>query len=239
MGHGRKEYFTLGCLFLASCSSSNEMCGKLGCPTATFNLHALDDSTVTWTFSDPPSQTATGFVSGQPADGQCSFTYHQGHVFPAHADGGVESLAPGYFSIACTGGEWEDFDLLGWDLGDPRYWSTGTFVRVTSKRDFGSDCLSCPQTAGTTGKPCTVVDFDDLQVNVVVETATGGAAPYPKMVTDDFVRIFRLDLDTSTATPKMSTGEACDYPVTLRISLHLTQSAADYVYDPQAPCICE
>lgn len=74
---------------------------------------------------------------------------------------------------------------------------------------------------------------------MIVETARGSAAPYPQMVTDDFERTFRLELDTATATPTMSTGEACDFPVTEKVSLHLTQTAADYVYDPQAPCICE
>ena len=73
-------------------------------------------------------------------------------------------------------------------------------------------------------------------MTVTVETATGGPAPYPKMVTDDFVRTFRLDFDTATAT---SAGQPCDLPVTGKVSLHLTQTAADYVYDPDAPCLCE
>jgi hypothetical protein len=242
MGHGRRKNWAsvlAGALSLAGCSNSNEMCGKPACPTATFSLRALDDSSVTWTFSGASSQTATGFVTGQPSDGQCSFRYHQGHVFPARGDGGVDSVAPGYFSIDCRGGEWKDFDLLGWGFGDLRDWPTGTTTRTASRRDYGSDCLSCPPAAETTGNPCTVVDFEDLQVTVVVEAATGSAAPYPKLVTDDFVRTFRVEFDTSTATPLTSTGQACDYPVTLHVSLHFTQTAADYVYDPQAVCVCE
>jgi hypothetical protein len=75
-------------------------------------------------------------------------------------------------------------------------------------------------------------------ITVTVETATGGAAPYPKMVSDDFERTFRLELDTATATPTAN-QVACDFPVRTRVSLHLTQTAADYVYDPDAPCLCE
>ena len=77
-------------------------------------------------------------------------------------------------------------------------------------------------------------------LTVVVENATGTAAPYPTLVTDDFVRTFRLEFDTSSVTPRMSgTGKACDFPVTEQVSLHLTQTAADYVYDPHAMCVCE
>ena len=228
--------FLGACLALAGCSG--DTCSKQKCPTATFDLRALDDSTVTWTFSGSPSQTTTGFVAGQRAVGQCSFAYHKGLVFPARGDGGVESVAPGYFSINCNG-EAGEFDLLGWDLGDPRDWSVETFAVAASSRAFGTDCISCSTTAGPIGKPCTVADLDNLKVSVVVETATGVAASYPKLVTDDFVRVFRIELDTATATPTMSTGEVCDYPVTEHVSLHLTQTAGDYVYDPQAPCICE
>ncbi len=86
---------------------------------------------------------------------------------------------------------------------------------------------------------CSVAYWNGMTMTVMVETATGGAAPYPKLVTDDFERTFRLSFDSSTATPTMSDGLACDYPLTAQVSLHLTQTAADYVYDPNAPCICE
>ena len=77
-----------------------------------------------------------------------------------------------------------------------------------------------------------------MVVTVVVDTATGTAAPFPKLVTDDFVRTFRLEFDTSTVTPTTHEGGVCNYPVTGRVSLHLTQTAADYAYDPNARCIC-
>ena len=46
-------------------------------------------------------------------------------------------------------------------------------------------------------------------------------------------------IDTSTATSTTSGGEPCDIPFVGQVSLHLTQTAADYVYDADARCICE
>jgi hypothetical protein len=58
-------------------------------------------------------------------------------------------------------------------------------------------------------------------------------------VTDDFVRTFRLDFDTSSVPATNGVGEPCDLSLSAQVSLHLTQTAADYVYDADAPCICE
>ena len=214
----------------AGCTSTST-CGKGPCPTATFNLRALDDSTVTWTFSQLPAQTSTGFVTGEPSVGQCRFDY-QGVVFQS----GVELAAPGPQALACNGESQQLFDYLGFDLGDPRAWSVGSFTLLN--RACPTECSSCNPAAGPTGKPCLNAVLDSVNVKVVVETAIGGAAPRPKLVTDDFVRTFRLELDTSAATARTSTGEVCDYPVTEKVSLHLTQTAADYVYDAEARCPC-
>lgn len=57
-------------------------------------------------------------------------------------------------------------------------------------------------------------------------------------MTDDFVRTFRVELDTSGATARTPAGEICDFPVTEKASLHLTQTAADYVYNADDLCPC-
>ena len=82
-------------------------------------------------------------------------------------------------------------------------------------------------------------DIDGVVMTVTVETATGSRAPYPQLVTSDFVRTFRLDFDTSTATVTRDGDGPCAPPIAAQVSLHLTQTAADYVYDPNALCNCE
>lgn len=92
--------------------------------------------------------------------------------------------------------------------------------------------------AGTTETPCRYGVLDSVGVTVVVEDAVGTAAPMPYLVTDDFVWTFRVEFDTLAATARSSTGEVCDYPVCEKVSLHLTQTAADYAYDANALCPC-
>jgi len=217
-------------LVLASCTGPYP-CGKGPCPTATFNLRTLDDSTVTWAFSQSVAQTSTGFVTGEPSAGQCRFEY-QGVLYQS----GAEIAVPGPQALACSGGAGQLLNYLGLDLGDPRKWSVGTFTLLNQA--CATECSACAPAAGPAAKPCSAAVLDSVSVKVTVETATGEAAPLPKLVTDDFVRTFRLELDTSAATARTSMGEVCDYPVTEKVSLHLTQTAADYVYDANALCPC-
>jgi hypothetical protein len=81
--------------------------------------------------------------------------------------------------------------------------------------------------------------LDGIALTVNVETATGSEAPYPQLVTSDFVRTFRLDFDTTSVQARDATGAACDFALALQVSLHFTQTAADYVYDADAPCVCQ
>ena len=194
-------------------------------------MHALDDSAVTWTLAPSPAQTVTGLVTGVPAAGQCNFAY-EGVLY----ESGVEAAAAGLRTLACTGANGLLFNYLGLDLGDPRTWSVGTYN--LRNQACAIECTSCTSTAGTTGTPCSYGVLDSVNVTVVVETAVGVAAPLPKLVTDDFVRTFRVEFDTSAATARSWTGEVCDYPVTEKVSLHLTQTAADYFYDANALCPC-
>ena len=203
------------CLALTGCSGPGT-CGKGPCPTATFDLHVLDDSTVSWTFLQSPAQTSTDFVTGNPSVGQCHFYYH-GVVLQS----GVEITTAGGPALGCNGGDQQFFNYFVWILGDPRDWSVGTFTLLN--RGGATECLSCNPAAGPAGNPCIMAVLDSVRVTVVdVETATGGAAPRPKMVTDDFVRTFRVEFDTSAATARMWTGEVC------RLSGHRESLAPPY-----------
>lgn len=214
-------------LLLAGCSQS---CPPSKCPTATTNLRALDDSTVTWTFRGQPAESATGFVAQSPSGADCAFEFNKGWIFPGFGDGGAETVDSGFSDLICAGGGSGHFDFVLSKLGDPRAWSVGTFPLTAAGGSAASDLGS---------GSCPVAYLNGMTMTVTVETATGGAAPYPKLVTDDFERTFRLSFDSSSVTPTMSDGLPCDYPLTAQVSLHLTQTAADYVYDPNAPCICE
>jgi hypothetical protein len=222
---------TVGAWLAAAGCTSNSTCGEGSCPRATFAVHALGDSTVTWAFAQSPEQTSTGFVTGEPAAGQCRFDY-EGVLYPS----GTEIASPGLRALACSGENGLLFNFLGLDLGDPRTWTVGTYT--LQNQACAIECASCGPAAGTTGAPCSYGVLDTVDVTVVVEDAVGTAAPMPKLVTDDFVRTFRVELDTSAATARSSTGGVCDYPVTENVSLHLTQAATDYVYDANAPCPC-
>lgn len=216
----------VACLAIAGCSSSPSY-PPAKCPTATFGVPALNDSSVTWSVNGSPPQTTTGF-----AGTGCSFEFSWGEIVGPI---GVrpETLLQGFFDVHCDGGTEGPFDFIFSELGDYRDWHVGTFTVPAAK--FGMDFFG----AAAANQCRYATDFKDLVMTVTVETATGSRAPYPQMVTDDFVRAFRLDFDTSTATPTTHGGQACEAPLTVRASLHLQQTAADYVYNPDAPCICE
>ena len=193
-----------------------------------------------WTFQGAPPEAATSILAQYPPSGaDCSFEFTKGSIFLAGGDAGAETLVQGFFDLNCAGDGSGLFDFVVSKLGDTRSWSVGTFTLTAANGSAGSDYFSYTATAGPVLGDCTVANLNGLVMTVTVETATGGAAPYPQLVTADFERTFRLSFDSSTVTPTMNGGGACDYPVTAQVSLHLTQTAADYVYDPNAPCSCD
>jgi hypothetical protein len=221
-----------GGLLVAGCSPAP--CGTR--PLATYDLRTLDDSTVTWSLQGSPSQTI-GVVPGHSAGSDCAFANESGKIFPP-LDGGAD-FVQGYFTLRCVGAGAGAFNFFVNSLGDFRSWSVGTFTMAAPQNAVGVDYV--PNTARPAAAPpiCNPAAwFDGIVLTVTVETATGAAAPYPTLVTDDFVRTFRLDFDTSTVQPRDNDGAACDLPVAAQVSLHLTQTAADYAYDPNAPRDC-
>jgi hypothetical protein len=222
------------CLLVAGCSPT--ACPLDTCPTATFEVRALDDSTVTWSLQGAAPQTATGFVPNPPSDTGCSFDFSgPGEIIGPFA-GGPEQVQQGYLYVHCGSGNHGELALFISKLGDYRDWPLGTFTIVTGARSLGADYYSGASTADGCGRSA---DIDGVVITVTVETATGSRAPYPQLVTSDFNRTFRLDFDTSTATTTTRAGHPCDPPIAAQVSLHLTQTAADYVYDPNAICACE
>ena len=217
----------LGCLFVAGCGLT-PTCDPPPCPkTTTFDLRALDDSVMTWTYRDLnlPPQVTTGFVPAPPMGFDCSFNFPGGQVY----QGSEVNL--GAITLTCAATPYAPFDLTISGLGDIRDWPAGSFTLVALPR---SVALKWP---GATN--CGDVSFDLLALNVTVEIAAGGSAPFPQLVTGDYARVFRVEFDTASVTPTKAHGIDCDdFPMSGKVSLHLTQTAADYVANPDAVCRC-
>jgi hypothetical protein len=195
-------------------------------------LRALDGSTVTWSVAGAPPQTITGLVPYPPAAGECSFRYTKGWIFGS-SGANPDRVLSGYVNIQCDSTGGGGFDMGIRDPSDFRNWQVGSSQMPVAHGDVIADV------GPSSGLGCNGLYFDGMALNVTVDTATGGPAPFPKVVTDDFARTFRLDFDTSTVTPTRSSGETCAVSVSAQVSVHLTQSAADYVVSPNASCVCE
>lgn len=85
---------------------------------------------------------------------------------------------------------------------------------------------------GRTGRGCTFCrpTLGGVLVTVVVEEAAGGPAPYPEMVTPDYRRRYRIEVETGALS-----ADECD-GMTISLSLDLQQTAAGYVNDPHGQC---
>lgn len=220
-------------LTVSGCSPST--CGPALCPLATYGLRAGDDSSVTWTFRGMSAQMTAGFVPYPPPDDRCSFTFNNGSIYRPVSDGGADTLIQGWFELSCGGGGHGRFDVVASDLGDPRSWSVGMFQVIAESKTVGIDYFPILATNGAVTTDCTTAFPAGMILTITVETAVGGAAPYPMLVTDDFERTFRVEFDTATATPSTISGP-CNFAVTTNVSLQLAQTAADYAYNPNAPC---
>jgi hypothetical protein len=94
--------------------------------------------------------------------------------------------------------------------GDSRGWAEGTF-EVSSCYEWYRGCE-----ASYAGSECG---------RVVVEEATGAIAPFPEVVTPDFRRVFRIELDTFGSHSEDPAGE-CTGGV--RAALPFVESAAGF-----------
>jgi len=218
-------------LFAAGCSSSRGVCGT--CPNAVFDLHSLDDGAVTWSVAGAPPETAASLVPNPPSPGQCAVRYSKGEVID-YPSANQEKVIGGVAYIQCASVGGGGFVIGVRDPGDLRSWQASSWQMAAAKGSVIADV------GPSSGLGCNGLYFDQMELTVTVETATGGAAPFPQVVTDDFARTFRLDFDTSTVTP-VKNGNPCDASVSLsaQVSVHLTQTAADYAVFPNASCGCE
>lgn len=187
---------------------------------------------VTWSIAGETPRTITSLDPYPPSAGECSFRYTKGEVidFPS---ANREQVINGYVNLQCSSVAGGGFDMGIRDPGDFRTWQAGSWQLAAAHGKVLADV------GPSAGLGCNGLYFDGMELNVAVETATGGPAPFPQVVTDDFIRTYRLDFDTSTVTPTRSSGEPCDVSISAQVSMHLTQTAADYVVNPNMSCGCE
>lgn len=122
------------------------------------------------------------------------------------------------------------------DLGDPRDWSVGTVTLTGKAANFSLRGL--PTTCSGNGATCPscTATADDLAIIITVEKATGGSSPYPQMVTKDFQRTFRVQLDTAKAHVVNSPVD-CQTPL-MRVDVKYDVMASDFTYDPHQRDSC-
>jgi hypothetical protein len=203
------------------------------CPSGGFELHALDDGAVTWVVRDGMPRTASGLVPAPEASGECSASdWGDGSILRGTGDASADQVTPIHSTLSCSDGPDGGFRFVISALGDIRDWSVGTFTLLAPPLSVQLEVT------GALAPGCGITYLDGVALTIAVETATGGPAPFPQMVTSDFVRTFRVDFDSSSV-PHTSMPDTCDNPLTAHVSLHFTQTAADYIYLSGNPCRCE
>lgn len=212
------------CVLLAGCTTCK--LSESECPTtstATSGMQALEDSTLAWSYQPTPS---TGFVPSPPSGYDCSFKSSPGSL--VSKDGtSSELVTPGSVTISCSGAPYGIFDLVISALGDVRDWPVGTMS------------ITAPPTSvvfkNAVATGCGDIDLAGLAMTMTVETAVGGSAPYPQLVTADYRRVLWIDFDTASATP---TGGSCFLPFSGKVSLHVYQDRHDFAAYPANGCRC-
>lgn len=225
--------FALSCgLVLAAaptaCTATTDHCDPPagGCPRSTFATE-LTSGSVDYQLGTAPMTVASvrAGVGAEPV-GTCSFS-SAGEAAP---NGSLIAAVP---TVHCTLPNGYVFISLA-GLGDPRSWPIG--VRTLSNASLNlaeaglvmETCQAAPTARGCT--PCRQ-SLANVTLTITVDKASGGAAPYPNLVSADYGRTYRIELDAALgASPS-------DCPVSVsKLSLSLAQTAADYVYEPHGVC---
>lgn len=158
----------------------------------------------------------------------CTTSGLDGEIFK---DEFVNTIGPSVRCATPTGYVYVSFEKLG----DPRGWVLGARTLRGRESGLAIELSDCP--AQGPCLPCEAA-VDDATVTVVVEQAAGAAAPYPKMVTSDYRRTYRIEIDTGSRTTQ--NGATACKPLAIKASLQLEQTAADFVDNPQGQCTaCE
>lgn len=214
---------------LAGCTSSPNNCSANGCPRATGNTRLLSGSVVRTIAGEAPRTLALVASPAPTTPDACSISGLGVEVFQNEFVNGTGPI------LACpTGSDRGFLDVLLTRLGDVREFALGT--RTVAAGDLGIVAEICVPT-GDRGCNLCKIGLEDTKATVTVEEATGGKAAYPKLVTSDYKRVFRVEVDTGVRSSS-SAGGACP-TVATKLVVRFEQTAADWRYDPNGPCLCE
>ncbi|MEO5767241.1 MAG: hypothetical protein ABIS92_02730 [Polyangia bacterium] len=122
------------------------------------------------------------------------------------------------------------------DIGDSRNWAVGEFALEAAGHlglaydlPLGGDSSMCCEHCATSALA--------VPVRVVVEEVIGGPTPYPAIVTANFKRVFRVEVDTPALA---SAPSPCAGPAEMHLSVRFIQTAGDFRYHAEQVCTpCE
>lgn len=75
-------------------------------------------------------------------------------------------------------------------------------------------------------------------LQLTIEEAIGGVTDYPALVTPDYRRVLRIDLDR-WVTLQTDGSATCGVPAAMTFSLRLVQTAADFAVTSQLCYVCK
>jgi hypothetical protein len=180
---------------------------------------------ITYGIGDNPPETRrlSTLEHVSPPANECTA---QNLVSPVYQTEFVNGIGPTVGCSADSASIW--LNLHG--LADSR-----TLVLGTHVLDPAATKLTVEVSQNIGSRLCRM-ELTTATVTVDVPTASGGAAPYPALVTNDYVRRFAVHVEALSAKEVFGTG--C-VPTSVTLDMMLEQTAADAVYDPTTPCICE
>jgi hypothetical protein len=205
----------------------------------------LESASVAWALDSIPLHSAA-VVSTSPDVGDCQFRVATGRLAsPANSEFCQrDTNASVFLDCAVTSGNptppmsidpaslWST-EISG--LGDPRTWTIGNIVLPNayvgeSYPRYLWDSAGC-QTGSSIGGNAT-------GIRVVVEEAAGGIADFPLLVTPDYLRVFRIELDVANTLAGNVSG-TCGVVATMTMSLRLTQVPDDFAVRNQPCTLCK
>ena len=115
----------------------------------------------------------------------------------------------------------------------------GDETTLTTRTTSGGSVSASLFVALSPGKTCNDRELTALPVTVTVEESVGGPAAAPKVVTDDYRRVFRIDFDTTDVPHPAAFGPACSARVAMVAHVWLVQTAADFAFVNCPPAACD
>lgn len=205
----------------------------------------LESASVAWALDSIPLHSAA-VVSTSPPVGDCQLRVATGSLSnPASSaicqrdtkarvllDCAVTDGNPSPPMTTDPASQWS-LEISG--LGDPRTWAVGNVVLPNAFLGqryprYLWDSAGC-QTGTTIGGNAT-------GIRVVVAEAAGGIADFPLLVTPDYRRVFRIELDVANTLASNVSG-TCGVVATMTVSLRLTQTPDDFTVRNQPCAFCE